>query len=211
MTAFDPLQAFAGGPALQALSLSVTPGEEHRVYGAVFLFLGTLALAEALAGAVWHRVRWRRLVQPASLMLMGTFVIVVNAMQVTPNPLHIVLGTLLLAGGALEWDATLRRARSTWADGAVIAILVLGAIVLGPMHHAPSFQRADVIHWLSAGVLLALAGVRLLRHYRPASATLATSFGLLFIVLGLLLLQMPDQHHSDEGPEAAVFTRTLIA
>jgi hypothetical protein len=180
------------------------------VYGAVFLLLGTLAVAEALAGGVWHRVQWRRLIQPAALTLMGTVVLIANAMQVTPNPLHLVLGGLLMAGGALEWEACVRGYRSNVADATIIAILVGGAMVLGPLHHPPSLERVDVIHWLSALALIALAAVRLLQSYRPASARLVTASGLIFMLLGLALLQMPDNHHHGSDPaEAAGFSREV--
>ena len=160
------LDVLTGTGLLDAGGFAVSPGEEHRVYGAVFLLLGTLAVAEALAGGVWHRAQWRSLIEPASLSLMGVTVITVNAMQVTPNLLHLVLGGLLMAGGALEWEACVRGVRSRVADATIIGILVAGGIVLGPLHHAPSFERVDVIHWLSGATMIPGVLQEVIRHVR---------------------------------------------
>src|SRR3989304_46796 len=79
----------------------VQPAESHHVFGAGFLFIGSLMTVEGLSGRVWHRSRARTLMFPAVLILLGWGMIAVTAIEPRARPLLISLA--LVAIGMDLW------------------------------------------------------------------------------------------------------------
>lgn len=175
---------------------TTTTGQEHRAYGAVFLVLGGLFVAESLAGRVWWHSRLRTLILPAALVPMGIGVMAVAAVRPSPIPIHFLLGAGLALAGVFEGRHRLRQISRAQADFAIVAILALAAILVGPAHYEGTITNSfALVHWLIAGTSVALAAVRLRQHFRPTSAPLMATFGGLFIALAVEVLSVPGQHH----------------
>src|SRR5262245_44803091 len=74
----------------------------HPFFGAGFLFIGSLLVVEQLAGGIWSRAFWRRMLWPAALLLLGAGMIVVARVQPDDKSLHLTLAMLLLLGAYTE-------------------------------------------------------------------------------------------------------------
>src|SRR3972149_4920751 len=80
----------------------VQPAESHHVFGAGFLFIGSLMTVEGLSGRGWHRSRARTLMFPAVLILLGWGMIAVTAVEPQARLVHFSMGLPMIAGGWAE-------------------------------------------------------------------------------------------------------------
>ncbi len=183
------LHADTGGSALLP--------DLHKPYGAAFLLLGGLLVVESLAGSVWHRSRLRTLIWPAALMAVGFGILVVTYAGPSEPWIHYLLGALFIAGGAFEARYRLHQITRTSADIVVVSSLVLGALLIGPIHYEGAIVSASAIrHLLMGPTAVALAGARLGQSFRPSSMAMAAVFGMLFMTFALQLLLIPTDHHA---------------
>jgi len=168
----------------------------HAFFGAGFLFIGSLLVVEQLAGGVWSRAFWRRMLWPAALLLLGAGMIVVARVQPDDKSLHLTLAMLLLLGAYTEAQYRLGKISRTAADAFAIPALIVGGFVIGPMHSNGNLLSSTMAQaHLLVGVLgWLLAGVKLMRvHFGPTLA-LEYSFASGVMMLGLSLLLVEQFH-----------------
>lgn len=178
-------------------SLRPTAAESHGLFGAGFLFLGGLLVVEALAGSVWHRSRIRVLIWPAAVFALGVGMLVVTYVEPTQKFIHLLLAVLLLGGGLLEACFRLRRVPRSTADIVVVPALILGGLLIGPLHaHGSMVSDPAAQRHVFIGLTgLALGGVRVAQSLRPTSLPLAASFGSLVMALALALISSGGHAH----------------
>jgi len=171
-----------------------TPG--HPFFGAAFLFIGAILVVETLAGPIWSRDRWRRMAWPASLAIAGLGMLAVSYVQPTEKPLHLTLAVLLLLGGLFEARYRLGQIPRSLADTFAIPALVLGGLVIGPMHNNGSNvgDPAALAHLMTGVAGFALAGIRLSQVRFGPTAILDATFGIGVMALGMSLLMVQQFH-----------------
>ncbi len=170
-----------------------TPG--HPFFGAMFVFIGSLLVAETLAGGVWRRERLLVMLWPGALIVAGLGMVLVSYVQPDAKNLHLTLAVLLLLGGLFEMRYRLGQIPRSTADMVAIPALVLGGLVIGPMHaNGPMSSVAAQMHVLVGMMGFLLAGIRLTQVRLGSPATLETGFGVGVMLLGLSLLLVQQFH-----------------
>ncbi len=169
----------------------------HAFIGAVFLFVGSLLVVELLAGPVYRRNRFLTLLWPAGLVVAGLGMLIVTYVQPTEKTLHLTLAFLLLLGGSVEARCRLGQVSRAFADMIQVPALLLGGLVMGPLHaNGPLMTNIGAQTHLLVGLVgFALAGVRTIQVRHGGSAALEASFGFGVMFLGLSLL-LVQQFHS---------------
>lgn len=182
-------------PAQGTGGTSAPPG--HPFFGAAFLFVGSLLVVEMLAGAVWRRSRLRTMLWPASLIAAGLGLLVVVCVQPTERSLHLALALLLLMGGVTEGRYRLGHIPRSTADVVAIPSLVLGGLVIGPMHaNGPLLSSVAAQTHLLVGVVgFLLAAIRFLQVRLGYAPALDATFGAGVMALGFSLLLVEQLHH----------------
>ena len=168
----------------------------HPFFGAGFLFIGALLVAETLGGGVWRRSRLRIMAWPTTLLLAGFGMLVVTYIQPTEKSLHLALALLLILGGVIEGRYRLGMVSRTAADTFAIPALVIGGFVIGPMHANGTllYSAAANTHLLVGMSGWALAGVKFLRVQRGPTLALDASFATGVMALGMSLLLVEQFH-----------------
>jgi hypothetical protein len=190
----DLLEATGRLPMHGGTTGGALPG--HPFFGAIFLFVGSLMVVELLAGGVWSRAYWRRMLWPGALLLAGVGMLIVSYVQPDTKSLHLTLATLLLLGGYVEGQYRIGKISRASADAFAIPALIVGGFVIGPMHAngAVLYSAAANTHLLVGVVGWILAGVKLMRvHFGPTIA-LEYSFASGVMMLGLSLLLVQQFH-----------------
>jgi len=197
------------GGVLSALQQHVHGGQGkalpgHAFVGAIFLFAGSLLVAELLAGPVSRRHRAMTLVWPAALFGSGIGMLLVTLLQPTEKPLHLTLAVLLLMVSYFEAQYRQGYISRQAADTFQIPALIVGGFVIGPMHaNGPMLDSAITQAHLLVGVVSwTLAAVKLAQLGASASATvplslrvgLDYSFGFGVMALGFSLLLVQQFH-----------------
>ncbi|MPZ49306.1 MAG: hypothetical protein GEU75_08405 [Dehalococcoidia bacterium] len=163
------------------------PLESHHWFGAGFLFVGVLLVAESLAGGVWFRSRLRAAIWPAGAMFMGEGLIVVAALDPAGRVIHFSVGLLVLVAGWLELRYRLGLASRFSTDVVVVPALLGSGFEMGVIH-AHGAMMAAASHVALGLTATGMAGVRVLQARNPSSFALYLSMGLLVITLALILL-----------------------
>ncbi|HEU4759497.1 MAG TPA: hypothetical protein VFT91_05890 [Dehalococcoidia bacterium] len=168
----------------------------HAFIGAVLLFVGSLLVAELLAGQVYGRSRFLTMLWPAGLAAAGLGMLMVTYLQPDGKALHLALAFLLFFGGFVEARCRLGQVSRTTADLIEVPALILGGFVIGPMHaNGPMSSISAQSHILVGLVGFSLAGVRLTQVRYSDSAALDATFGVGVMLLGLSLLLVQQLHH----------------
>lgn len=165
------------------------PDESHRLFGAGFLILGALFVAEMLAGRVWHRNPLRTELWPATLVFLGWGLLVVTVVEPSDRPIHAGMGIVLLAAGLAERRYRHGRMSRTGADVLVVSALILGALEIGVLHsHGDMTSRGFVVHSVYGLTGAGIAAARLYQAGDVRSTGRSVLVGALVIVLALQLL-----------------------
>jgi len=180
----------------QDLGEHLPPG--HGYLGAIFLFMGSLLVAEILAGQVWSRAFWRKMLWPGGLIAAGLAMVLVSYVQPTDKSVHYTLAVLLLLGGYFEAQHRLGHISRSTADAFAIPALIVGGFVIGPMHaNGQLLYSAGANTHILVGISgWALAGIKLMRvRYGPTAAIEGSlASGLMALGLSLLLVQQFHGH-----------------
>ncbi len=191
----SPLLDLAGTlPAVGGGTSGPPPG--HPFFGAGFLFIGSLLVVETLAGPIWRRDRLRTMLWPASLIVAGLGMFIVSDFTHGGKALHLTLAILLLLGGFFEARYRLGHIPRAMADAFAIPALIVGGIVIGPMHaNGPLLHSAAADTHLLVGVMaFVLAGIRLAQVRLRPTTTLDATFGFGVMLMGLSLLIVQQFH-----------------
>ena len=170
----------------------------HPFFGAMFLFVGCLLVVELLAGNVWRRSLARRMLWPASLVLMGLGMGIVTYVQPTEKGLHFTLAILLVLGGLFEGRYRLGHIPRSAADAFAIPALIVGGFVIGPMHSNGNLEHsaAAQVHFLAGLAAWVLATVKIAQLALRRPESLEYGFGFGVMALGLSLLLVEQVHHA---------------
>jgi len=190
----DLLETAGRLPMHGGTSGGALPG--HPFFGAGFLFIGSLMVVEQLAGGVWSRAYWRRLVWPAALVMAGAGMLIVSYLQPDSKSLHLTLAMLLLLGGYTEGQYRLGKISRNSADTFAIPALIVSGFVIGPMHANGNLLYSTMaqMHLLVGVVAWILAAVKLMRVRFGPTLALEYSFASGVMMLGLSLLLVQQFH-----------------
>ncbi len=146
----------------------------HPFFGAGFLFIGSLMVVELLAGGVWSRAFWRRMLWPGALLMAGAGMLLVSYVQTDSKSLHLTLS----------------------ADAFAIPALIVGGFVIGPMHANGNLMYSTMaqMHLLVGVVAWMLASVKIMRVRFGPTLALEYSFASGVMMLGLSLLLVQQFH-----------------
>ncbi|MPZ23119.1 MAG: hypothetical protein GEU28_06155 [Dehalococcoidia bacterium] len=166
------------------------PEESHRWFGAVFLFLGSLLCVESLTGSLWHRSRFRSLIWPVSLVLIGAGLFLVSLIDPKDRLIHAILGALLILAGWLESRYRLRQIPRSTADLLVLPAALVAAFEVGVIH-AHGATPVLVAHVIMGATGIVLAGARAYQSRLPQSLPRSALFAAVILLLGVQLLAHP--------------------
>ena len=168
----------------------------HPFFGAGFLFIGSLMVVEQLAGGVWSRAFWRRMLWPAALLMASAGMLIVSYVQPDSKSLHLTLAMLLLLGGYTEGQYRLGKISRLSADAFAIPALIVGGFVIGPMHANGNLMYSTMaqMHLLVGVVAWMLASVKIMRVRFGPTIALEYSFASGVMMLGLSLLLVQQFH-----------------
>ena len=168
----------------------------HPFFGAGFLFIGSLMVVELLAGGVWSRAFWRRMLWPGALLMAGAGMLLVSYVQTDSKSLHLTLAMLLLLGAYTEAQYKLGKISRLSADAFAIPALIVGGFVIGPMHANGNLMYSTMaqMHLLVGVVAWMLAGVKIMRVRFGPTLALEYSFASGVMMLGLSLLLVQQFH-----------------
>ena len=168
----------------------------HPFFGAGFLFIGSLMVVELLAGGVWSRAFWRRMLWPGALLMAGAGMLLVSYVKTDSKALHLTLAMLLLLGAYTEAQYKLGKISRLSADAFAIPALIVGGFVIGPMHANGNLMYSTMaqMHLLVGVVAWMLAGVKIMRVRFGPTLALEYSFASGVMMLGLSLLLVQQFH-----------------
>ena len=168
----------------------------HPFFGAGFLFIGSLMVVELLAGGVWSRAFWRRMLWPGALLMASAGMLLVSYFQTDSKSLHLTLAMLLLLGAYTEAQYKLGKISRLSADAFAIPALIVGGFVIGPMHANGNLMYSTMaqMHLLVGVVAWMLASVKIMRVRFGPTLALEYSFASGVMMLGLSLLLVQQFH-----------------
>lgn len=153
-------------------------------------------LVEVLAGKVWFRSRWRALIWPGALVLMGLGMAMVTLIDPRDKPIHLALAVFLLVSGILEGRYRLGLAPRMGVDAFVIGAAVLGGILMGPVHARGELATVAGRRHLLIGITgIGLGIVRAGQSAHPRSLNLKAVFATVLASIGIQFLMMSGDHH----------------
>ena len=162
----------------------VQPAESHHLFGAGFLFIGSLMAVEAFAGGVWHRSRARTLLFPAILVFLGWGMIVVTFIEPNARLVHFSMGVPMIAGGWAEARSRLDGFPRKYADILIVSGLVLASLETMAFHLNGSMPIV-VTHVGIITLALTIAGLRLYQTGNPASLARSLLISVAIVAIGL--------------------------
>jgi hypothetical protein len=185
---FDFLPLLHGG--LINNPLVPRPPESHHTFGSGFILLACLMAAERMSGSVWFRSRFRMMIFPATLIVLGWGMLVVTAVEPNARIAHFAMGVPMIVGGWAEARYRLGQMPRSFADACIIPALFFAAVDTAGFHltgspTSPGFLTHGSLVVTSVG----LAG---LRYYESGDVMslgrgLAMSFGVLVIAFELYM------------------------
>lgn len=165
------------------------PQESHRLFGAGFLFLGTLMLVETLAGRIWHRNAVRTQLFPGALMVLGQGMLIVTIIEPDDRLPHLVIGLVLVIAAVFERRHRLREIPRSTADWAIVPALVAGGLEIGVLHsHGAISSQSFIAHMTFGATAMAMAPIRLSQSRHLSSPFWSALFALTVVALGFQLL-----------------------
>ena len=174
------------------------PWENHRLFGAGFLFIGVLLLVEALAGGVWFRQGWRRDIWPAVLTMFGWGLLFVAVVDPNDRVIHSLMGLMLIVAGIAERRYRHGQMPLLRANLFVAAALVFAGIEVGVFHsHGALTSEGFIVHAVLGITAALLAPARFWYALRPTSMWRSALVGLLVLILALELLGLSHGDNID--------------
>jgi hypothetical protein len=166
----------------------IEPDESHNLFGAGFILLGSLLVAEAVAGGVWHRSLARTLIFPGTLVALGLGMLAVTAVEPNARLAHLAMGTPLAIGGWAEARVRLAGMKRQYADMFIVPGLLFAALETAAFHldgtaNAGNFATHAAI--VVAGVVI--AGLRLYQSGEPTSVRRSLVVSAVVMIVGLVL------------------------
>lgn len=163
------------------------PIESHHWFGAVFLFLGVLLVAEAMAGSVWFRSQLRAAVWPAGIIFLGEGLIIVAFLDPLDRVVHLTVGLLVVTAGWLELRHRFGAVSLASANLLVVPALLSSGFEMGVVHGRGTLEGA-IGHMIMGATVALMAGVRIYRVRNPQSVRLNLTYGFLVVFLAAILL-----------------------
>lgn len=193
------VHAGAAAPSFHELHGAIPlPWENHRLFGAAFLFVGVILIVEALAGGVWFRQGWRRDIWPAALMALGGGLLAVTIIEPNDRVIHLLMGLMLIVAGLAERRYRQGRMPLSRANIFVILALLLAGLEVGVFHSHGALTSQGFIVQAVLGITAALlAPARFWYALRPTSMWRSAFVGLLVLVLSLELLGLSHGDNID--------------
>ena len=183
-----PLTVLLHLPTPEDLPWIPRPAESHHIFGAGLIFIALVLVAESLAGKVWHRSMFRRMLFPGILVFLGWGMVLVAFIEPNARLVHVTMGLPMIAGGWAEARYRLGELDRRYADALVVPSLVLGSIdTLG--FHVSGDMPVVMSHVGLGLMVLVIAALRLYQSAQPASLprSLLISLALAFVGLDLWL------------------------
>jgi hypothetical protein len=183
------------------------PEESHRIFGTFFLVFGVILGFETLAGGVWHRQRWRTLIWPAGLLLLGAGGLMVAVLDPKDRFVHASMGALLLIAAYVEGRYRLGQLTRSQADLWLIPALLVAAFEAGVIH---AHGEADVViaHVIVGLTGVALAAARAYQSLQPTSMLRSALICVLIMFLGLQFLGHPTAPHPLDNTQGSLAAET---
>ncbi len=148
------------------------PKDSHHLFGAGFVFVGAIMLAENLAGGVWSRSRLRMMAFPAILVGLGWGMVAVTFVETTARFVHLAMGLPMIAGGWAEGRYRLGTLPRHVADAFLIPGLMLASLETALFHlDGPVTGGVFLTHGSLAVTAFIIAFLRLYQSVDPASLT----------------------------------------
>ncbi len=174
------------------------PWENHRLFGAGFLFVAVLLIVEALAGGVWFREGWRRDIWPAILLVLGCGLLAVAVIDPNDRLIHTSMGLILIVAGVAERRYRHGRMRLRHANVFVIAALLVAGLEVGVFHtHGAVTSQGFAVHALLGVTAALMAPARFWYAQQPTSMWRSALIGVLMLILALELLGLSHGDNID--------------
>lgn len=162
------------------------PAESHHLFGAGFLFIGVLMLAESLSGKVWHRSQLRTLVFPGILVFLGWGMLVVTFVEPNARIVHFTMAIPMIAAGWAEARCRLDGFPRKYADAFIVPALVLAAIDTLLFHlQGPPLSGSVLTHAGLAMLALLIAALRLYQSAQPQSLMRGSLLAVAVLAVGI--------------------------
>ncbi len=168
------------------------PAESHHLFGAGFLFLGALLLAETLAGTVWHRNRLRTLIWPGAIIFLGGGMLAVVALDPEDRTIHFTIGLLMMAAGWFELRYRLREIPRRSADLLIVPALIAGGLEIGAFHFHGSLTNSGLVHVLMG---ITAGSMALVRVYQSRLLTSMPRHAMMGVVVMALAFELMALKH----------------
>jgi hypothetical protein len=174
-------------PTPEELPWLPRPAESHHTFAAGFLVVAGLMSAEALAGNIWHRSYWRRMLFPAMLVFLGWGMVVVAFIEPQARLVHVTMGLPLVVGGWAEHRYRLGEISRKVADAFIVPALLLAAFDTLAFHLDGT--PGVVFSHLALGIMvIGIAAARLYQSARPESLGRATLISFTIVAMSGTLL-----------------------
>ena len=193
------VHAGAASPSFHELHGAIPlPWENHRLFGAAFLFVAVILIVESLAGGVWFRQGWRRDIWPAALMALGCGLLAVTIIEPNDRVIHLLMGLMLIVVGLAERRYRRGRMPLSRANIFVILALLLAGLEIGVFHsHGALTSQGFIVHAVLGITAALLAPARFWYALRPTSMWRSALVGVLVLVLALELLGLSHGDNID--------------
>ncbi len=166
------------------------PAESHHLFGAAFLFIGTLLIVETLAGRVWHRSRLRTAIWPAAIMGLGAGMVVVTALEPNDRLIHFAIGILMMTAGWYEYRYRMGEIPRRKADLLIVPALIAGGLEIGVFHFHGSLDNSGTVHVLMGLTAGVMALVRVYQARQPISMPRHALMGVVVMALAFELMAL---------------------
>jgi hypothetical protein len=169
----------------------------HWLFGAGFLLLGLLLLAEAIVGPeVWRRRTWRVYLWPSLAFALGALLWPV-AVFFTSSTLHMLAHTVwaevAILAGAVQIALARGRLTSRWWGLTLSAtMLVSGAAFLIHEQNGWLFSRSAFLHHALGWMLVVAALFPLAQALQPRRGVWRAGFALTWVAVAVLLFADRD-------------------
>jgi hypothetical protein len=147
-------------------------------------------IAERLSGSVWYRSRFRTMIFPATLIMLGWGMLAVTAIEPRARIAHFAMGVPMIVGGWAEARYRLGQMPRSYADAFIIPALFFAAVDTAGFHLTGSPTSPGFLTHLSLAVTaVALAGLRYNESgdVMSLSRGMAMSFGVMLIAFELYM------------------------
>ena len=169
----------------------------HWAFGALFLLLGLLLLAEAVVTpGVFRRRRWRAYLWPSTVLTAGVLLWLV-AIFSTFSTLHLLAHSVwaqaAMIAGAVQLALVRGKLTSpAWSLVTAAAMVATGASFLIHEQNGWLFARSSFLHHALGWTMIAAAIFPLGEALRPRRAVWSVGFALTFVLVAVFLFSDRD-------------------